>query len=63
MEEERAWRIAKAVCDRLDSRDVREAIRIARLTDDREEVDEVVETLRRYRPRKGFKGRGQPLTG
>jgi len=63
VEEERAWRIAKAVCDRLDSRDVREAIRIARLTDDREEVDEVVETLRRYRPRKGFKGRGQPLTG
>lgn len=48
MEEELALYIAKAVWDQLDTKDPRQAIRIGRLADTREEVERLIEILKKY---------------
>ena len=50
MEEDLALYIAKQVWDELDVKDPRQAIRISKLAKTREEVDELIEVIKKYRP-------------
>lgn len=49
VEEDLAVYIAKQVCDILDVKDPREAIRIARLAKTKKEVDSLIEVIKKYR--------------
>jgi len=47
--------IADQVWGTLRNRDVREALRISRLSETKAEVDDVVQVLRKYQPQRGRK--------